>query len=61
MKMYFDETKELWTWYRIKGKIEDFEADKELIFNTQNRAKRYKCFDNYQKSKKEKEFIYFQF
>jgi len=46
MKMYFDETKELWTWYRIEGKIEDFEADKELIINTQKRAKKYGCFEN---------------
>lgn len=61
MNMYFDETKELWTWYRIEEKIKDFEADKELIINTKKRAKKYGCFDKYQKSKKEKEFIYFQF
>ncbi len=61
MKMYYNETKELWTWYRIEGKIEDFEADKELIINTKKRAKKYGCFEKYQKSKKEKEFIYFQF
>jgi hypothetical protein len=59
--MYFDETKEQWTWHRIEGKIEDFEAEKELIINTQQRAKKYGCFEKYQKSKKEKEFIYFQF
>ena len=61
LKMYFDETKELWTWYRIEGKIENFEDEKELIINTKKRAKKYKCFDKYQKSKKEKEFIHFQF
>jgi hypothetical protein len=61
MKMYFGETNELWTWYRIEGKFEEFEADKELIFNTQKRAKKFGCFDKYQQSKKEKEFIYFQF
>jgi hypothetical protein len=61
MKMYFGETNELWTWYRIEGKFEEFEADKELIINTQKRAKKFGCFDKYQQSKKEKEFIYFQF
>lgn len=59
MKMYFDETKELWTWHRIEGKIEDFEADKDLIINTQKRAKIYNCFDKYRN--RNKEFIYFQF
>jgi len=61
MKMYFGKTNELWTWYRIEGKFEEFEGDKELIINTQKRAKNFGCFYKYQQSKKEKEFIYFQF
>ena len=59
MKMYFSEKEEHWTWYRIEGKIEDFETKKGLIINTQKRAKIYNCFDKYQK--RNKEFIYFQF
>ena len=45
----------------VSKMFKDFEADKELIINTKKRAKKYGCFDKYQKSKKEKESIYFQF
>jgi hypothetical protein len=64
LNLFFIESNEHWTFYRIDEKINDIDNNKELTKNTKQRANKYNCKDQRTPSEIEKDsskFIYFQF
>ncbi len=64
LNLFFIESNEHWTFYRIYEKINNIDNNKELTESTKQRANKFKCKDQRTPSEIEKDsskVIYFQF